>query len=143
MKYAIKRFLFVGISVALAALTVRRYNEDSEILAEDAEADNPPALDHSGAQAPILGDQPARVLPRRPAIAAPTVTFSGTVVRSGPRFVLRETAGALYPLDSAGRARRYEGEPVRVTGKLDLDTQLLYVDAIEPAVMLPRRISAA
>jgi hypothetical protein len=143
MKYAIKRFLFVGISLALVALTVRRYNQDADILAEDAEEDDPIALDHSGTPAPILGDQLARVLPRRPAMAAPTVTFSGTVVRSGPRFALRETAGVLYPLDSAGRARPYEGEPVRVTGRLDLDTQLLYIDAIEPAVMLPRRISAA
>jgi hypothetical protein len=64
--------------------------------------------------------------------AAPTVTFSGTVVRNGPRFALRETAGVLYPLDSAGRAWPFEGEDVRVTGKLDLNTRLLYVDAIEP-----------
>jgi hypothetical protein len=67
-------------------------------------------------------------------MVAPTVTFSGTVVRTGPCFALRETAGILYPLDSTGRAWPFEGEDVRVTGKLDLDTRLLYVDAIEPAV---------
>jgi hypothetical protein len=66
--------------------------------------------------------------------AAPTVTFSGTVVRNGPQFALRETAGVLYPLDSAGRAWAFEGEDVRVTGKLDLTTRLLYVDAIEPSL---------
>lgn len=68
-------------------------------------------------------------------VIAPTVTFSGTVVRSGPRFALRETAGVLYPLDSAGRAWPYEGEDVRITGKLDLDSRLLYVDAIEPSAL--------
>lgn len=77
--------------------------------------------------------------------AAPTVTFSGTVVRNGPRFALRETAGVLYPLDSAGRAWAYEGEDVRVTGKLDLNTRLLYVDAIEPSMpsMLETRLPDA
>jgi hypothetical protein len=77
--------------------------------------------------------------------AAPTVTFSGTVVRNGPRFALRETAGVLYPLDSAGRAWAYEGEDVRVTGKLDLNTRLLYVDAIEPSMpsMLETRLRDA
>lgn len=135
MKSAIKRTLFVSISVVLVALTVRRYNQDADVEAENADVDDLGTLDHSGTPAPILGDQPARVLPRRPAMAAPTVTFSGRVVRNGPRFALRETAGVLYPLDSTGRAWPYEGEDVRVTGKLDLDTRLLYVDAIEPALM--------
>jgi hypothetical protein len=139
MKSGIKRSLFVGISMALVALTVRRYNRDADIDAGAEKHHNPGGshetdnADHSGVPAPILGDQPARILPRRPAMIAPTVTFSGTVVRNGPRFALRETAGVLYPLDSAGRAWAFEGEDVRVTGKLDLDTQLLYVDAIEPA----------
>jgi len=77
--------------------------------------------------------------------AAPTVTFSGTVVRNGPRFALRETAGVLYPLDSAGRAWAYEGEDVRGTGLLDLNTRLLYVDAIEPSMpsMLETRLPDA
>jgi hypothetical protein len=142
MKSAFKRTLFVGISVALVALTVRRYNQDAEAEADNGELDSPePAspgkLEPAGTPAPIPGDRPALVPPRRPAMAAPTVTFSGTVVRSGPGFALRETAGILYPLDFAGRARpsEYEDDPVRITGKLDLDTRLLYVDAIEPVVM--------
>jgi Protein of unknown function (DUF5818) len=136
---AIKRSLFVCISLVLAALTARRYIQETEIEADPAgpgdSGSDSGSLDHSGTPAPILGDQPGPILPRSPAMAAPTVTFSGTVVRSGPRFALRETAGALYPLDSAGRAWSFEGEDVRVTGKLDLDTRLLYVDAIEHAAL--------
>jgi len=134
MKSGIKRTLYVGISAALVALTVRRYNKDTEIEAEPRKPDGTGMPDRPSVPALPPGDPPARVLSHRPAFAAPTVTFSGTVVRSGPRFALRETAGILYPLDSAGRAWPYEGEDVRVTGKLDLDTQLLYVDAIEHAV---------
>jgi hypothetical protein len=125
MKSVIKRSLFVGIALALTALTVRRFSQENEI---QGRVDTPPP--------PPLGDQPLRTLPGAPLkpMAAPTVTFSGTVVRNGPRFALRETAGVLYPLDSAGRAWSFEGEDVRVTGKLDLDTRLLYVDAIESSV---------
>jgi hypothetical protein len=155
MKSEIKRFLFVSMSLALAALAVRRSSQEAEIEAETnsrgtlqpvSQPEPGPQLDSGlsdpnpgfGTPAQILGDQGARMLPRRPAspMVAPTVIFSGTVVRSGPHFALRETAGDLYPLDSAGRAWPFEGEDVRVTGKLDLDTRLLYVDAIEPAVML-------
>jgi Protein of unknown function (DUF5818) len=184
MKSDIKQFLFVGMSFALVALTVRRHRQDTAIegdvdsqgrglpgptppvpgptdptasvsglSASNLFASNlsvsslagsalfgpgpsrPNHGDHTGTAAPILGDQPGRIPPGRFAMAAPTVMFSGTVVRSGPRFALRESAGVLYPLDSAGRAWPYEGEDVRVTGKLDLDTQLLYVDAIEPAAL--------
>ncbi len=135
MMSAIKRSLYLGMSVALVALTVRRYNKDARKVAEPEEPDGSCTPDRPSAPTLVQGDPPALVFPHRPAFAAPTVTFSGTVVRSGPRFALRETAGILYPLDSAGRAWPYEGEDVRVTGKLDLDTQLLYVDAIEHAVL--------
>ncbi len=57
--------------------------------------------------------------------------MSGTVVRSGSRFVLREKAGNDYPLDSIGRAWSFEGEDVRVVGKLDSSTRTLHIDQIE------------
>jgi hypothetical protein len=135
MNSAIKRTLYVSISAALVALTLRRYNQDTVIEAEPGKPDGIGMSDRPSVPVLPPGDPPARVSNHRPAMAAPTVTFSGTVVRSGPRFALRETAGILYPLDSAGRAWPYEGEDVRVTGKLDLDTQLLYVDAIEHSVL--------
>jgi len=64
-------------------------------------------------------------------LSATTVTFSGTVIRSGGRFALLETGGVLYMLDSTGSAWPFEGEDVRVTGKLDSTTHLLHVDDIE------------
>jgi uncharacterized protein DUF5818 len=128
MKSVVKWSLCAGISLVLMALTARRLEQEAEI---EGPADTPPT------QPPPVGEQSPPALPRAPAkpIVAPTVTFSGTVVRNGPRFALRETAGALYLLDSAGRAWHFEGEDVRVTGKLDLDTRLLYVDAIESSVL--------
>jgi hypothetical protein len=172
MKSMIKRSLFIAISLTLAALTARRLREDREIEGslDTPNRDKPspplPEPEHQQAralpQSPIRPASPMMAVPSTPAdiatgpvlavtmtpasmAAAPTVTFSGTVVRNGPRFALRETAGVLYPLDSAGRAWAYEGEDVRVTGKLDLNTRLLYVDAIEPSMpsMLETRLPDA
>ena len=161
MKSMIKRSLFIAISLTLAALTAHRLRQDREIEGSldspDRDESFPPLPEAENQQTRILPPRPAppespmTAAPRAaggvasasvmaatmaPAYmaAAPTVTFSGTVVRNGPQFALRETAGVLYPLDSAGRAWAFEGEDVRVTGKLDLNTRLLYVDAIEPSL---------
>ena len=135
MKSDIKRCLFVSFSLILAALTVRRFGQELEIVGSvgepgpkpDPKAGSGPHLESDKVVSPVLpGTAP------RP-FSATTVTFNGTVMRKGSRFVLRETAGDFYPLDSAGRAWCYEGEDVRVTGKIDLSTRLLHVDAIEAA----------
>lgn len=130
MKSFIKRSLFIGMTLALAGLTVRRLRRESEVPGELDTPDPVPPKVELGRTRPA----PTVTVHFTP-IVAPTVTFSGTVIRNGARFALRETAGVLYPLDSAGRAWPFEGEDVRVTGKLDLDTRLLYVDAIESAIL--------
>ena len=162
MKSMIKRSLFIAISLTLAALTAHRLRQDQEIEGSldspDRDKSSPHPLPEAAKQPPRalppspaspgspmtaapsaaggVASAPVMAATMAPAYmaAAPTVTFSGTVVRNGPRFALRETAGVLYPLDSAGRAWAFEGEDVRVTGKLDLNTSLLYVDAIEPSL---------
>jgi hypothetical protein len=61
----------------------------------------------------------------------PMSTFSGTVVRDGSRFALREADGTLCGLDSAGRAWSFEGEDVRITGYVNPESKLLHICAIE------------
>ncbi len=65
--------------------------------------------------------------PARPALS----TFSGTVVRHGSRFALREIDGDLYALDSTGLAWPFEGEQVLISGYLNADSGLLHICAIE------------
>lgn len=65
--------------------------------------------------------------PQRPALS----TFSGTVVRHGSRFALREIDGDLYALDSTGLAWPFEGEEVLISGYLNPDSGLLHICAIE------------
>ncbi|HWG20303.1 MAG TPA: DUF5818 domain-containing protein [Terracidiphilus sp.] len=138
MKSVIRRCLFVGISLTLAALTILRFKQEQEIQGSlENPGPDPDAANKPGGKSPANGKQslgsPHDGEDRTN--SATTVIFSGTVVRNGRRFALRETAGVLYPLDSAGRAWPFEGEDVRVTGKLDLSTLMLHVDAIESAVL--------
>ncbi len=132
MKSLIKSSLFIGMSLMLALLTERRLRRDRESANE---IDVQPAQPESAA--PAIDKDPVPTLPDvkpRP-VSATTVIFSGRLMRNGEQFVLREIAGTLYPLESVGRALSYEGEDVRVTGKLDLSTRRLQVDAIEAAVL--------
>ena len=127
MKNLYKRWLIMGLSMSIFALAGMRRKLESQIDGDIGDTYGGPD------QFPDPRVRPANVVPMpdsRP-ISATTVTFSGTVMRNGSRFVLRETGGVLYTLDSTGRAWPFEGEDVRVTGKLDTSTSLLHVDAIE------------
>ena len=127
MKTLYKRWLIVGLSMSIFVLANLRRKLEAQLHSElGTTPRNPVPL-------PDLDPQATTVLPitdGRPGPAT-TVTFSGTVIRSGGRFALLETGGVLYTLDSTGRAWPFEGEDVRVTGKLDTTTHLLHVDDIE------------
>jgi len=75
---------------------------------------------------PVSPASPA-IMPERPALSS----FSGTVVRHGSRFALREFDGDLYALDSTGLAWPFEGEEVLISGYLNADSGLLHICAIE------------
>jgi Protein of unknown function (DUF5818) len=60
--------------------------------------------------------------------------FNGTIVKEKGKLVLKDTAANVsYQLDNQEKAKAFEGKPVRVTGKLDLDTNLIHVESIEGA----------
>ena len=77
--------------------------------------------------APVPMPSPTPLVPARPALS----TFSGTVVRHGTRFALRELDGDLYALDSTGLAWPFEGEQVLISGYLNPDSGLMHICAIE------------
>jgi hypothetical protein len=84
---------------------------------------------------PSVGRVPraAEPLPMPASVPAPRALsrFSGTVIRDGSRFALCNHDGALYALDSTGRAWPFEGEYVEVMGYLDEASKLLHICAIE------------
>lgn len=152
MKSVFKRFLLFGMSLAVVTLLATQSWETAESDPDPGSGPDPsndPEAQRQRSVAPTPFPNPTEprsselrksvpvsedgAIAFRP-LAGITVTFSGKVIRAGSRFALRETAGVLYILDSAGRAWAFEGEDVRVTGKLDTSTRLLHIDDIQSMV---------
>lgn len=60
-------------------------------------------------------------------------TFTGTVVKNGDQFALRDSSGVVYTLDDTERAKPFEGKTVKVTGQLDEQAKVIHVESIESA----------
>lgn len=61
-----------------------------------------------------------------------TKTFSGTIIKDGDKFVLRDTASKLsYVLDDAEKASKFEGKSVKVTGTVDVARNTIHVEVIQ------------
>ena len=58
-------------------------------------------------------------------------SFTGTVVRNGDTYALRDSSGAVYGLDDAQRVGPFEGESVKVTGQLDGQAKVIHVRSIQ------------
>ena len=61
------------------------------------------------------------------------MTFTGTVIKQGGQYALRDASGTVYQLDDASRAQPFEGKAVTVTGHLDAQSKTIHVDKIEGA----------
>jgi hypothetical protein len=59
--------------------------------------------------------------------AAGTQTFSGTVVKSGDKYVLKDDTGKTYDIDHQDEVKKFEGKRVRVQGTLDPSTNKIMV----------------
>ena len=84
-------------------------------------------------QTPPAQTPPAQASPDRMPNpdASKTTTFTGTVVKDGEQYVLRDSSGGVYKLDDSSRAQTFEGKTVKVTGRLDNQSKMIHVDSIE------------
>ena len=84
-----------------------------------------------GQTQPAQPDQAQPQQPQPDQNQAQTATFTGTVVKNGDQFALRDSSGAVYTLDDSQRAKPFEGKTVKVTGQLDEQAKLIHVESIE------------
>ena len=117
MKEVVKRCLSLGSSLSFVFTGSRRTNATTE---SNWEVRKP------AAPAPQAKVSKASTIPEVP----PVSTFSGTVVRDGGRFALREFDGTLFALDSTGRAWPFEGENVSISGYFNPESRLLHICSI-------------
>ncbi len=60
-------------------------------------------------------------------------TYSGNVVKENGVLVLKDPVTKVsYKLSDQGKAKPYAGKKVKVTGKLDTNSNTIHVDGIEP-----------
>ena len=86
-----------------------------------------------GQTQPAQPDQTQPQQPQPDQNQAQTATFTGTVVKNGDQFALRDSSGAVYTLDDSQRAKPFEGKTVKVTGQLDEQAKVIHVDSIQGA----------
>ena len=64
-----------------------------------------------------------------------TQNFSGKISKSGEKYVLTDRAGkTAYLLDDQKKAKQFDGQPVKVRGVLNPQTNVIHIASIEPGV---------
>jgi hypothetical protein len=59
--------------------------------------------------------------------------FNGTIVKEKGKLILKDSVSNVsYQLDDQDKAKQFVGKQVKVTGKLDMNTNVIHVDSIEP-----------
>jgi outer membrane biosynthesis protein TonB len=76
--------------------------------------DNAPTAGSSAAGSSAAGSAAAGA-----ATSTDSQAFSGTVEKSGDKYVLKDDAGKTYDIDHQDDVKKFEGKRVRVQGKLD------------------------
>ena len=124
MKHIMKRYFPLGFG--FSALTGMRRLDAPDPTRVQSRIQTP---SQNGSRLPLAPDPPAVAAPAISEVP-PVSNFTGTVVRDGSRFALREFDGTLFALDSTGRAWPFEGEDVSITGYFNPDSRLLHISVI-------------
>lgn len=120
------RFFFTLGTLALA-LSV------APLFAKQQDA-NSPSSSSSSAQSQ---QSPGQAQPSQPPASQPpsdqassgdnSQTFSGTVAKSGNKYVLQDASGKTYDVDRQDELKKFEGKEVRIKGTLDPDGKTIHV----------------
>jgi len=57
--------------------------------------------------------------------------FTGTIVKDGSDFILRDPSGAIFHLDDPSKAQPFAGKSVKIVGKLEATSKLIHVENIK------------
>jgi hypothetical protein len=122
---SIRRDLFVGLSIS-AVLFISALAWGSPFVSANSA---PPAVQAQEQSTTPPKDQ-AQPQPGQDQ-SQPAKVFTGTVLKRGSSFVLRDGAGHVFKLDDQASAKPYAGKAVKVTGQLDEQAMLIHVQSIE------------
>lgn len=60
-------------------------------------------------------------------------TFSGKIAQSQGKYVLQATSGTTYSLDNQDEAKKFDGQSVKVVGKLGPKGKTIHMSSIKAA----------
>jgi hypothetical protein len=64
---------------------------------------------------------------------SPMQTMTGTIAKEDGKYVLKASDGKTYLIDDQEKAKQFEGKQVKIVGSLDLNTNTIHLQSIEPA----------
>jgi len=99
----------------------------------DSPAQTSPAQTSPAQTSPSTSDQSSSAQGSASAASQDGESFTGTVVKSGDKYVLKTDTGT-YQIDDQDKAKQFEGKQVKVSGNLDKATSTLHVTDIQAAM---------
>jgi hypothetical protein len=132
-KFLLRLFLAAGLTVLAVALGPSAYSQPSQTQQSDEDRNSTaprqtdPA-DRTQRQQQVEGQIPAS----GEETTQEAKTFNGIIVKENGEFVLKDPVTKVsYKLDDAAKAKQYQGKKVKVTGKLDMNSNTILVKSIE------------
>src|SRR5437763_15184338 len=92
-----------------------------------------PAQTSPAQTSPSTSDQSGAAQGSAPGSSQAAESYTGTVVKSGDKYVLQTDTGT-YQIDDQDKAKQFEGKQVKVSGNLDKATSTLHVTDIQAAM---------
>jgi uncharacterized protein YdeI (BOF family) len=126
-------FSFFRLSVAAITLFVIALGTPS--YSQQADQDPAPASRQQQPEATSPQQQPneAQIPPSSDAMTHEATAFIGRITKENDELVLKDPVSKVsYKLDDQAKAKHYAGQQVKVNGKLDMDSNTIRVDSIEP-----------
>jgi Protein of unknown function (DUF5818) len=115
--------------VLAAAVTLVAVAISSSAQAQQADEDRAPATPRQSQPptAPQASQQPAD------AQTQDVLAFTGRVMRDQGQLVLKDPVTKMsYQLDDQAKAKPYLGKQVKVTGKLEMKSNTIHIEGIQP-----------
>jgi hypothetical protein len=117
-----------------AALTLLVVGLGGWSYAQQADQDSAPASrQQSEAATPQQQQNDAQTPPASDTMTHEATAFSGRITKEDGKLVLKDPVTKVsYKLDDQTKAKQYAGKNVKVSGKLDMNSNTIQVDSIEP-----------
>jgi hypothetical protein len=132
MKRLLEKFSLVATLALLTVVFV------PHLHAQQADSDpSPSAPARSNPAVPQAQQQAQQNEAQMPASGEATTrdakTFTGRIVKEDGQIVLKDPVTKVtYKLDDAAKAKQYLGKQVKASGKLDMNTNTIHLDHLEP-----------